>query len=184
MTRNLSTSHLYEFHFVMGRDMKKDFMNMAKHEQLGSLSGVIVKILSLLGPALEKEHKWGKQRMSRYLPVTGNPDEKREHVHLYLPGIIYSQLKLMHQDLNFYSIAQLIREFLEFFLGMFEVYGDDVFQKLGRVFKKWSEEEAKNRLTPRKFIRQLNRILRHLPGKNRLINIYNGHYSPFWVFRL
>jgi hypothetical protein len=184
MTAYLSRAHLFEFHFVMGRDMKNDLKNLAMYEQTGSLSSVIIKILSLLHPVIEKEHKWGEQRMSRYMPVSNNPDEKREHVHAYLPASLYRRLKLMHQDLNCYSIAQLVRGFLEFFLDLVKVHGDDVLQALQRVFKKWKEEDKRNRLTARKFVRQLRVILRHLSGQNRLINIYNGHYSPFWIFRL
>jgi hypothetical protein len=184
MMTSISTVRLCEFHFVMGRDMKKDLKNLAMYKETGSLSGVIVRVLSFLIPAFEKEHKWGKQRMSRYMHVSDNPAEKREHVHAYFPVSLYRQLKLMHQDLNFYSIAQLIREFLDYFLGLVKVYGDDVFQKLQRVFKKWKVEDEKNRLTPWQFIRQLYKIIQHLPGQNRLISIYNNYYSPFWIFRL
>ena len=183
-TASMPTEHSYEFHFVMGRDMKKNLTDLAMYKETGNLSGVIVEILSLLMPVIEKKHKWGEQRMSRYMPVTENPDEKREHVHAYFPEVIYRRLKLMHQDLNVYSIAQLVRGFLEFFLELERVYGDDVLQELERVYKKWNEEDENNRLTPRSIIRQLIKILRHLPGQNRLINIYDGHYSPFWIFRL
>ena len=180
----MTTIHLYEFHFVMGRSMKKNLMSLVMYGKMGSLSRVIMKILCLLMPVIEREHKWGEQRMSRYMYVSGNPNEKREHVHVYLPGTMYRRLKLMHQDLNFYSIAQIVRGFLEVFLGLVEEYGDDVYKELEGVFKKWEEEKRKIRLTPREFLRQLAKILRHLPGQNKLINVYNAHFSPFWIFRL
>ena len=132
-------SHLHEFHFVLNRGMKNDLMNLELYQKKGSLSGVITGILSLIGPVIKSEHKWGKQRASQYLPVCSDPDEIREHVHVYLPGEVYRELKLMHQDLNVYSIAQLLRGFLRFFLNMVKEYGNKVFQELKRLFKKWNE---------------------------------------------
>ena len=159
-------------------------MGLSLYKEIGSLSRVIRKVLSVLMPVIEKEHKWGKQRISRYMVVSGNPEEKREHVHGYFPGKMYRRLKLMHQDLNFYSIAQVVRSFLEVFLDLGRVYGDDVFKELERILKKWKEENHHNHLTIHDFLRQLNIILQHLPIQDRVISVYDSHYSPFWTFRL
>ena len=172
------------FHFVMDRGMKKDLKNLDIYEKKGSLSSVIVKIFSLLSPLVKKEHKWGKQRVSRYLPVCDDPDEIREHVQVYFPGEMYRQLKLIHQDLNAYSIAQLLREFLSFFLALVNEYGNNVFQELNRIFKQWQKEDGKIRLTPRKIAQQLLLIIQHFSKKNRLINIYDRQFSPSWIFLL
>ena len=176
--------HLHDFHLVIARSMKENLMDLDIYKKAGSLSGVIVKILSLLGPVINREHQWGKQRMSRYMPVSGDPDEIREHAHVYFPEDEYRRLKLMHQDLNCFSIAQLVRSFLEFFIDLVKDYGDNVFKELEKWFNQWSKENDKNRLTPCKLVRQLWRLIRHLPGQNRLINVYSKQYSPFWVFRL
>ena len=180
----MATSYLHEYHFVMGRSMKESLQGLDMFEKTGSLSGIIVRILLLFYPVIKREHKWGEQRMSRYMPVSDDPDEKRDHVHVYFPGNVYRLLKLMHQDLNVYSIAQLIRFFLEIFLDLVRVYGDNLFQEITKLYKQWNVESKKNQLTPRKFIRQLYIIIQHLPGQSRLINIYDNQFSPFWIFRL
>lgn len=180
----MALSQLHEFHFVIAGSMEKSLKNLDIWGGFRSLSGIIVKVLSLLAPLVKREHKWGEQRMSRYMPVSGNPDEKRAHVHVYLPGNVYRWLKLMHQDLNVFSIAQLVRDFLEVFLEFVDVYGDDVVEELERLFKGWNKEGEKTRLTTREFVRQLLRIIRHLPGQDRLINVYDGQFSPFWILRL
>ena len=176
------TEHLHDFHFVMAEGMIESLKGLEMYKKAGSLSGVIVRILSLLGPVIGREHKWGEQRFARYMPVSGDPDEVREDVHAYLPEGVYRRLKLMHADLNFYSIAQLVRGLLEFFIELVKEYGDNIFQVLKKWFKQWEEENKDNRLTTSKFVRQLGVILRHLPDQNRLIKVYNGQYSPFWVF--
>ena len=177
----MSISQVHEYHFVMNRGMKKALKSLDMYKQTGSLSSLIVKILSLLAPVIEKKHKWGRQKMSRYLPVSDNPAEKREHVHAYIPDYIYRRFKLMHQDLNYYSIAQLVRNFLKLFLVLVKVFGDDIFQVLEKLFKLWKEENGKIQLTVREVVRQLSIILQHLPGQNWLINIYNKQFCPFWT---
>ena len=176
--------YMHIFHFVLDRGMKKELKKLDMYKETGSLSGVIVKIFSLLAPLIKKEHKWGEQRVSRYLPVCDDPDEIRDHVQVYFPGEVYRQLKLIHQDLNVYSIAQLIRGFLRFFLGLVNEFGNNVFQELKRLFKQWHEEDGKIRLTPREIVQQLLLIIQHFSGKNRLINIYDRQFSPSWIFLL
>ena len=113
-----------------------------------------------------------------------NPEEIREDIHVYVPDELYRELKLLHQDLNFYSIAMVVRDLVNFFLGLMDVYKKEVIQELKKIFAHWRSEDAETRLTPRKFIRQLWKIIRFLPGKNRLVTVYNDEYSPFWVLRI
>lgn len=181
---DMAASQLHEFHFIMDRSMKKELKNMDIFKGIGSLSGVIVKVFSLLIPVIRNEHKWGKQRKSRYMPVSINPDEIRDHVHVYFTGEMYRQLKLIHQDLNFYSIAQLLRGFLRFFLDLVKEYEDTIFRELENLYKRWEDEDKKIHLTSSEFIRQLWIILQHFSGQTNLINIYNRQFYPSWVFRL
>ena len=180
----MTKSDLHEFHFILDRGMKSDLMDLELYKMTGNLSGVIAKILSLIGPVIKREHKWGEQRESRYLPVCDDPDEVREDVRAYLPEKVYRELKLIHQDLNFYSIAQLLRGCLRFFLDLVKKYGDKTFEVLQRLYRQWNKENEKNSLTPREVLRQLGRIIRHLPGQTGQINLYCRDFSPFWIFRL
>ncbi|MBN2440620.1 MAG: hypothetical protein JXJ04_04725 [Spirochaetales bacterium] len=180
----MSQSSVHDFHFIIDREMKKKINSLDLFKKSKSLSGIMVRILQLLTPLIGKEHKWGKQRFSRYRAVCDNPEEVREAVHVYMPDELYRELKLLHQDLNFYSIAQLLRGLVTFFFGLVEIYKDEVFQELEKTFARWRSEDSETRLTSRKFIRQLWKIIRFLPGKNRLVTVYNNEYSPFWVLRI
>ena len=164
--------------------MKNSLMDLELYKKTGNLSGVITRIISLIASIVKREHKWGEQRNSRYLPVCSDPDEVREHVHAYLPGKMYRELKLMHTDLNIYSIAQLLRGFLRFFLDLVKEYGNKTIDVLQKLFRRWNKEKERTSLTLREVIRQLKRIIRHLPDQTGLINIYCKNFSPFWIFRL
>jgi hypothetical protein len=178
------SSEVHEFHFVIGKSMKKRLENLDIFKEIMSLSESIVKILSLLAPVIKQEHKWGKQRMSRYMYVSPDPAEKRMHVHAYLPVDLYRKLKLIHQDLNFFSIAQIVRGFLVVFLVLVRKHGDNIFKKLEQMYKKWEKMADESRLTLRQYIRQLWIVIQHLPEKQRLITVYDEHFSPFWILRL
>lgn len=180
----MDNPYIHVFHFIMDRGMKKDLKKLDMYKETGSLSGVIVKIFSLLTPLIKKEHIWGEQMVSRYLPVCADPDEIREHVQVYFPGEIYRQLKLMHQDLNAYSIAQLLRGFLRSFLDLVKEYGNNVFRELKRFCNQWKKEDGKTRLRPSEIVQQLFIILQHFEGKNKMINIYDRQFSPTWILRL
>jgi hypothetical protein len=175
---------IHDFHFVIDRGMKEKLKKLDLGKKSKSLSGIMVKILEFLTPTFRKAHKWGKQQLSRYKFVCEDKEEIRDHVHVYIPGELYRELKLLHQDLNAYSIAQLVRGFLRFFLGVADVYKERVFIELGKLFRYWRLENEEVRLTPKEFMLQLWKIIQHLPGKSRLVTVYDDCFTPFWVFRV
>ncbi|MBN1697978.1 MAG: hypothetical protein JW881_10730 [Spirochaetales bacterium] len=177
-------SVLHEFHCVITTTMRKKLKNQKLFCSRGSLSGIIVGIISLFNPFTLKEHQWGKQRMSRYQPVSHDHDEHREHIHVYFPEDVYRKVKLLHADLNFFSIAQLVRWLLELFLEMFEKYGNKVIEEFEKIFLEWNNEERQIQQTSRRNLRQLFKIIQHLQGRNSFISMYTCHYSPFWILRL
>ncbi|MBN1697399.1 MAG: hypothetical protein JW881_07785 [Spirochaetales bacterium] len=174
----------HEFHFIITDIMREKLRNLKSFGSRRTLSGVIVGIMSLVDPLIIREHQWGRQRMSRYQPVSNHPDERREHVHVYFPEDVYRKIKLLHADLNCYSIAQLLRWLLELFLVMVEKYGKKVIEEFEKRFKQWSNEKKRLQQSLRKNLRQLLRIIQHLHGQNRLISLYTNHYSPFYILRL
>jgi hypothetical protein len=174
----------HDFHCVLARDMKEKLRDLNVFKGIRGISGVIVRILQLLTPVIGREYKWGRQRMSRYMNVCDDPDVARDHVHVYIPNGLYRELKLLHQGLNFYSIAQFLRGLLEWFIEFVEGCAGDALKELEEIFASWAAEKKESRLTLREYMRQLLKIIRHLPGKNRLITIYNQEYSPFWVLRV
>jgi hypothetical protein len=176
--------NIHDFHCVVARDMKEKLRELNLFKGVKGVSGVIVRILQVMTPVIGKELKWGEQRMSRYMNVCDDPDVARDHVHVYVPDGLYRELKLLHQGLNFYSIAQFVRGLLEWFLGFVDECEGDILEELTEIFASWAAERKETRLTLREYMRQLLRIIRHLPGKNRLIAVYNHNYSPFWVLRV
>jgi hypothetical protein len=183
----MDLSRLHDFHFMMGivmREKLAKLSGLSVFKGITGLSGIVVKILSVLSPVVKREHKWGDQRESRYLPVSGDPEEERVEAHSYLPEKVYRELKLLHVDLNSFSIAQLVRGFLGLFLVLYDRFGDNVIQELENIYKEWRKDACDNRLTLREYLRHILRILRHLPGKNRLFTIYDSNFAPFWIFRL
>jgi hypothetical protein len=173
---------VHDFHLVINQKLKEQLRALKVFRNCNGLSGIIVRILELLAPVVKDEHKWGEQRMSRYRPVCEDPDEAREHVHVYMPLKLYRELKLLHQDLNVFSIAQLTRDFMGWFLGFVGDCKGDVLKELKNMFAQLKEAEMDSKLTEREFMRQLRKIIQHLPGKNRIINIYNKDFSPFYKF--
>jgi hypothetical protein len=174
----------HEFHFVIPRGMRKKLKELTVFKKPLGLSGIIVEILKKLRPVVKVEHKWGEQRMSRYRYVSENKNEKRDHVHAYLDEDIYRELKLIHQNLNFYSIGQILRGFLEFFLDLVEEHGNNVFSFLARNYKRWEEDARDLRLTLREQIRQLYKILPRIEGGNGHLTVYDDTFTPFYILRL
>ncbi|MBN1698221.1 MAG: hypothetical protein JW881_11965 [Spirochaetales bacterium] len=174
----------HEFHIIMTDTMIAKLLNVHLFGSRYSLSGVIVGIISLIDPLIITEHRWGKQRMSRYQPVSDNPDEKRVHAHVYFTEDEYRKIKMLHADLNCFSIAQLVRWLLELFLALIEEFGDRLIEELKKRFQQWSTEDNRIQQNHRGNLRQLSKIIQHLPGRNRLLSIYTSHYTPFWILRL
>ena len=180
---NKHNQHLYEFHFKLDLEMKNRLKGVAMFKNTRSLSGLIVRILKWLSPRIEKEHIFGKQRMSMYKFVNDDMDIKRESVHVYLPDYLYRKLKLMHQDLNFYSMAQLLRFILGIFLDVTEKYGNKIIYKLKRILKHWKAKK-KNRKYKYKSIRQLMHFLYQNPVNSNFFTIYSNKFAPISIFRL
>jgi hypothetical protein len=174
----------HDFHFVIAQGMLEGLAGLRVFNKVMSFSGVVAEIISELAPVVKAEHKWGRQRRSRYLCVATDPGEDVRHVHAYLDEDVYRELKLIHQDLNFYSMAQILRLFLGLFLRLVDKYGDNVFRVLEWVFKQLEKFDNDNRLTLREKIRQLFMIIRFLQGERGHITLYNQHFEPSWIMRL
>jgi hypothetical protein len=174
----------HEFHFVIARSMRESLKDLKVFKKPLSLSKTIVEILKALRPLVKAEQKWGEQRMSKYRYISDDRDEKRDHVCAYLNEDVYRELKLIHQDLNFYSISQIVRGFLGLFLELVKTHGSKVFRYLKRTFRKWSEITNSLRLTMREELRQLWRILPLIPGRKGVLVVYDNTFTPFYTLRL
>ncbi|HOJ63865.1 MAG TPA: hypothetical protein PLE45_05540, partial [Spirochaetota bacterium] len=58
-----------------------------------------------------------------------------EKIRVFLPEEVYNELKLVHDQLNSFSIATLIRELLEIYFIGIEIYGEEKFMKMIQKLK-------------------------------------------------
>jgi hypothetical protein len=174
----------HEFHFVIPRNMTESLKKLRVFKKTMGFSKTVTKILKVLHPVIKVEHKWGEQRMSKYRYVSEDKDEKRDHVHAYLDEKVYRELKLIHQDLNFYSIGQIVRMFLDFFLELVKEYGRNVFSVLASNYKRWKSQAKDCRRTLREEVRQLSELLPFIEGGSGHLTIYNDSFAPLYFLRL
>jgi hypothetical protein len=174
----------HEFHFVIARSVREHLKELRVFKKSLGFSKTVEKILEVLRPVIKCEHKWGRQRMSKYWYVSDDPDEKRDHVHAYLDEDVYRELKLIHQDLNFFSIGQIVRGFLELFLELIDEYGDDVFKELKKIYKRWEVQVKDFHLTLDEYLRHLSQILPRIEGGNGHLSLYDDTFTPLMILRL
>jgi hypothetical protein len=174
----------HKFHFVIPESMREKIKNLDVFQKSMGFSKTVGEILSELAPVIRVEHDWGEQRMSKYTYVSEDPDEPRDHVCVYLDEDVYRELKMIHHDLNVYSIAQIIRGVCEFFLELVDEFGIDVFDVLARNYERWEKDAEECRLTHRQKAALLLQIIPLLPGNRGLLTMYDKHFAPFYRFRL
>ena len=149
----------HEFQFRDCGLLNRELIRVSRYFRL-SKSEMIVKILNLNIALLEKNHLKRKEQDSRYMLIKSyEPGRKTIHpgdaelpgrvsIHCYMPVLMYRRLKQLHCDLNFYSIVQLVREVIRFFLWLFERYGCDVFrvfEMLLRIEKNYNKRKCESR---------------------------------------
>jgi hypothetical protein len=184
MSLNKKNRKKHKFHFVISEDIRQKIQNLEVFEEPMGFSKTVGEILSELSPVIKVEHEWGEQRMSKYKYVSDDPDEPREHVCVYLDEDVYRELKLIHHDLNFYSLAQIVRGVCEFFLELVDEFGNDVFKVLAMNYEQWEENARDRRLPLQEEVALLLQIIPLLPGKRGLLTIYDRHFAPFYRLRL
>jgi hypothetical protein len=175
----------HEYHFIIARKMVDELIRLDLYKATGNFSKVIEKILSVLIPVVKVEQEWGKQRESKYRLISEDLSEPRINVSAYLSEKMYRLLKQVHNDLNFYSIAQIVREVIEFFISLVKQYGEiGVFLYLKKQYKRWKEEEEDSQLTIDEFVPHILRIISCLPNFKGMITVYDENYVPFYYYRL
>jgi hypothetical protein len=100
---NKQGKKMYKFHFIVDNEMKNNLNGITMFKRAGNLSRLITKILMMLAPGIEAKHLNNEQMMSRYEFVNADRKIERKGVFVYLPDYQYRQLKLLHQDLNYYT---------------------------------------------------------------------------------
>jgi hypothetical protein len=130
----------HDLHFIMTDKLYFQLSNMA-HEMNKSLSSTIFMMIENFMPFIEKNNISFQDKESCY-QLVGIPGEERVDVHAYIPEEYYRRLKQLHHDLNVYSLGQIIRKIIEYFLKACVKYGaDGLLKKLRGIMEKWNKKK-------------------------------------------
>ncbi len=109
-----------EFNFMIGKELNDKIEKYCKEKKI-SRNKCLVIIFTIMIPLLKKEHFTGEERGNKYQVFTAF-----KRIHLYIDEKIYRELKLVHSNLNFFSIAAIVRFLIEeFFKRLVESKGDE-----------------------------------------------------------
>jgi hypothetical protein len=152
----------HEYHFILNEKLYFKLLKLSKRIDK-NLSMTINFILENLSPHIEMNHLNAHEEESRYIKLT-DMDEKRYHVHCYIPEQMYRKLKHLHLDLNTYSIAQTVRKLIDYFLRGFFKYGNRIFIEGVNKFKtRWETKKQIYIKEKHIFKNQMSYFKKHLP---------------------
>jgi len=159
MNTKLNYKKDHELHFVATSEMKKKLAKIAKKENI-SLSKLICYVLQKFSDRIKKRYCFGSEDENVYERVNADAS-----IHFYLPKEDYRFLKKIHVDLNFFSMAKLLRSILEIFIEEYEKMGMLGFEK-------------KCSLVTLRLWLKLTEIKRW--RKCRELSHFKGNFSPFY----
>jgi hypothetical protein len=137
------------------------------------MSGTIVSLFEKLMPFIEKNHIKAHEKKSKY-EIISNPEEKRHSIHCYMPEGFYLKIKQLHHDLNYFSMAQLLRKMIDYFIAGCLKYGIKKFlEKLNKIINIWKIKKDGYKKEKMLFMQQLFTKNPNLPN----ILIYYDHNS-------
>ena len=171
------------FHFKMDILMMDELTDLALFEKTQSVSGAINRILLQLFTIIEKIDMDGIQRFRKYKLINEDKRIDRKHVIVRIPDFLYRRLKSLHDVLNYYSIAQLVRELIGVYLNMVSKFGDGYGEELMRLVNDWVNFNSNSRYLV-KYIYQLILFNGEIMEIIKKFSIYILHFTSYRVFRL
>ncbi len=120
-----------EFDFVLNQSLFDKIKNL-KDKKNKDLSVLVREIILLMIPILRKKHIYEKRREKDYKFINAT-----HRIRIYIPEEVYNELKLVHDHINSFSIAILIRELLEIYFAGIEIEGEEEFIK---KIEEWQKE--------------------------------------------
>ena len=139
----------YDLHLILNEKLLLNLRKISKIEKTKSISGTIVAIFNRLSPVLKKYQAEFQNRKSRY-KLVANLKEKRHNFHVYFPEEMYMKIKVLHEYLNFYSMAQIVREVLQLYLKeFFSRKPYKTRKKIISLHKRWNAWRNKHKIIMR-----------------------------------
>ncbi|MBN2535571.1 MAG: hypothetical protein JXB88_22020 [Spirochaetales bacterium] len=169
------------FHFKMDTKMIDDLKKLELFQKTRNMAETINRILLQFFTVIEKEHMFGVQRESRYELINEDIKVKRKHVTIHLPDYIYRRLKMLHDDLNFFSIAQLLRWLISGYVDFIKKYGDRWVRKLVTIIRRWQKDTRNSRFLLT-YIHQLFEFNNEIIWIIQKYALYCLHFSPYRDF--
>ena len=123
MNTKLNYKKDQELHFVTTSEMKNKLKNIAKSLNL-SLSALIAYVLMKFADRVKQRYCFGNEDGNIYERIDADAS-----IHFYISNEDYRFLKKMHADLNFFSMAKLLRFILQVFIEEYEKIGMLGFEK-------------------------------------------------------
>ncbi|MBN2532278.1 MAG: hypothetical protein JXB88_05275 [Spirochaetales bacterium] len=171
------------FHFKIDILMMDELTELEIFQKTQNLSETICRILMQLFPVIEKEDMKGVQRLSTYKLINEDKNLKRKHIIVQIPDFLYRRLKCLHDVLNYYSMAQLVRDLLLWFLDLVRRFGDRYGEELMKVINEWVKT-SRNTQFLIKYIHQLLVFEDDIIRIIKIFNIYTLHFTPYRIFLL
>ncbi|HOJ62994.1 MAG TPA: hypothetical protein PLE45_01120 [Spirochaetota bacterium] len=142
-----------EFNFMIDNKLEKNILSYCKKRKI-SYNRAINEIIELMLPVIKEIHYFSEENDCKYQRI-----DAVKKIHLYMPKEIYRELKLVHSNLNFYSIAILVRFMLDIYFEWLEETNDnetkikervnEIITKIDDRLKKSNYEVIKNELKVR-----------------------------------
>ena len=140
----------HDFHLKENSIIIEVFDNISISLQI-SRSELLNRILEHSSTLMDMERFKSASKDSNYNFVINNidslsfPSKNLSHIvtslHIYMPEKMYKKLKILHQELNTYSNAGIVREMFRHFLSLYAIYGNCVFDYLTELSKKWNKKK-------------------------------------------
>jgi hypothetical protein len=180
---DLQSTSMTSFHFKMDIQMMDKLTDLELFERTHSVSETIKRIFLQIFPLIEQEDYKEVQHFSKYRLIHDDTDVKRVRVVTRIPDFLYRRLKSLHDVLNYYSMAQLVRDLLQWYLALVDEFGPNLEDELVRLINEWSNFSRNSRVLTH-YIRQLLTFQGDMKEILYFFNVYSCCFSPYRTFKL
>ena len=104
------------FHMKWDEETREKLICLGALDDPKELPGFIVSVITKYWWLIEKHHFTGPNQGCRYYRIKGAGE--RKSLWLPFPEKLYQKLKSVHKDLDYYSIAQIVRKIIYRYIKM------------------------------------------------------------------
>ena len=119
---------LHDFHLVLTTEMKNNIIKLSKKFNK-SMSGMVIHILKLTDYLMKKIHYFDNEDFNTYIFIKADTD-----LHVYMNEKDYRMIKLLKYNLNFFSMAIIVRKMIELFFYYSTKFG---YERLLKILNKF-----------------------------------------------